>query len=64
MPVLNIPIRKIQLSGLPPVYYMGLVLQAKGAPVEVVGMEVKNTGKIIQQDDASKQNIIYSWEDK
>lgn len=63
MGVLKIPIQAIALSGIAPELYMAERLKAVGAPIYVVKGQVKRLGKIIQQDDKDKKNIIFSWED-
>lgn len=64
MPILSIPVMAIFNSGMHHELYMAERLKAAGAPIEITGGDIKRTGRIIQQDDANKKHIIFSWEDE
>lgn len=64
MPILKIPVQAISQSGIRPDLFMAMCLEAKGAPVRVEGYNIVRTGRIIQQDDKTRKNIIFSWEDE
>lgn len=64
MPILSIPVMAIFNSGMHHELYMAERLLAAGAPIEITHGKIERTGRIIQQDDKDKKNIIFSWESK
>jgi hypothetical protein len=63
MPTLKIPVETLMLCGLKPEIYMAERLKAAGAPIEIKGNEIKQTGTITQEDDPEKKFMIFTWED-